>query len=117
VRSVLKEDGVLALTTGDIGSVVARLSGKRWHLLTLPEHLWFFSESTLRTVLEATGFRVLEVRREWCYYSIDYLVERLLKTAFHSRKMIPPGHVKSSFGRWAIPFNLFDVMYVVCRRR
>ena len=117
VRAVLKDDGVLAMTTGDSGSLVAKLCRGRWHLLTLPEHLWFFSERTLRNLLEATGFRVIDVRREWCYYSVDYLVERLLKTLFNSRKPVQPAGEKSWLNRWAIPFNLFDVMYVVCRRR
>ncbi|HEU4729858.1 MAG TPA: class I SAM-dependent methyltransferase, partial [Kofleriaceae bacterium] len=33
----------LVLTTGDFGSAIARAMGKRWRLMTPPQHLWFFS--------------------------------------------------------------------------
>ena len=32
----------LALSTGDVGSLAARLSGSRWHLLTPRHHNYFF---------------------------------------------------------------------------
>lgn len=117
VRTVLKDDGVLALTTGNVGSLVARLCGARWHLFTLPDHLWFFSERTLRALLEKTGFRVIELRAEWCHYSMGYLVERLSKTLFDTRGPARRGRGMSWLDRWEIPVNLFDIMYVVCRRR
>jgi SAM-dependent methyltransferase len=117
VRTALEDDGVLALTTGDVGSVAARLSGGRWHLFTVPDHLWFFSERTLRELLDRTGFRVIELRREWCYYSVDYLVERFLKTVFRSRRPVQRPGAASWLARLSIPVNLFDIMYVVCRRK
>jgi 2-polyprenyl-3-methyl-5-hydroxy-6-metoxy-1,4-benzoquinol methylase len=116
-RDVLKPDGVLALTTGNVGSMTARLCRSKWHLYTLPDHLWFFSEKTIRSLLEETGFRVIELRTEWCYYSIDYLIERLFKTVFNNRDLARRAGAESIFGRWTIPFNLFDVMYVVCGKR
>jgi len=117
VRTVLRDDGLLALTTGDVGSVVARLCRGNWHLFTLPDHLWFFSERTLRELLDRTGFRVIELRREWCYYTLDYLVERVLKTAFRVRRRAGDILTMSRFGRLPVPVNLFDIMYVVCRRK
>ena len=77
---------------------------------------WFGWESQIRPLVEA-GFRVIELRSEWCFYSIDYLIERLLKTVFNNRDLARRMGAESRIGRWAIPINLFDVMYVVCRKR
>lgn len=117
VHGVLKDDGVLALTTGNVESVAARVSGKRWHLFTLPDHLWFFSRRTLTDLLEKVGFRVVEIRNEWSYYSVDYLIERAAKTLVRSRSLTRRMPLKSVLRRATIPFTLFDVLYVVCRKR
>ena len=68
------------LTTGDVGSVVARFLGSRWHLYTLPEYLFFYTGKSLPVLLEAHGFRVFQLRAEAAVYTVGYLVERLRKT-------------------------------------
>ncbi len=110
---LLRPGGTLALTTGDVGSWLARLSGSRWHLYTLPEHLFFFSRDSLRALLEAHSFHVEEIRAESAYYSLGYLLERLRKTLLG----------RSGRGRadWpgaglALPVNLFDVVTVRATR-
>jgi hypothetical protein len=35
------------ITTGDFGSVAARLCGKHWRLMTPPQHLWFFDRESM----------------------------------------------------------------------
>jgi 2-polyprenyl-3-methyl-5-hydroxy-6-metoxy-1,4-benzoquinol methylase len=117
IHTILKNDGILALTTGNVDSMTARLTGRRWHLYTVPDHLSFFSRNTLRHLLEQTGFRVIEMRSEWSYYSIDYLIERISKTLFRSRIITRNVPLKPMLARVIIPFTLFDVMYVVCQKR
>lgn len=105
----LRPGGRLALTTGDVESLAARLSGARWHLYTIPEHLFFHSRESLRRLLAAHGLRVEGMRAEAGYYPIGYLVERLRKTLF--------GGVASAPRRFpgagvVVPVNLFDVLTV-----
>jgi SAM-dependent methyltransferase len=60
----LQPGGVLALETGNAAEVAPRRVGP----FGAPEHVWHFSESTLRTLLEKTGFAGIRVRRlnvEW----------------------------------------------------
>jgi 2-polyprenyl-3-methyl-5-hydroxy-6-metoxy-1,4-benzoquinol methylase len=38
----LNSDGIIVITTGDFGSLYARLAGARWRLMTPPQHLWYF---------------------------------------------------------------------------
>lgn len=60
----LRPGGVLALETGN----AAEVPPARFGPLGAPEHLWHFSERTLRALLERAGFRGIVVRRlnvEW----------------------------------------------------
>jgi len=109
VARLLRPGGRLALTTGDVGSLAARLSGARWHLYTLPEHLFFFSRRSLRELLGAHGLRVESVRAESSLYTAGYLVERLRKTLL--------GKPRTRTGAWPgaalrVPLNLFDIVTV-----
>lgn len=106
---LLRRGGRLVLTTGDIGSLAARLSGSRWHLLTLPEHLFFHTRRSLRTLLAAHGFRIESERAESSVYTLGYLVERLRKTLL--------GRTRTGVHRWpgsrlSVPVNLFDIVTV-----
>ena len=106
---VLRPGGRLALSTGDVGSLAARVSGARWHLYTIPEHLFFYSRESLRRLLAAHGLRVERMRAEAARYPIGYLLERLRKTLL--------GRAPRRAARWpgarlAVPVNLFDVVTV-----
>jgi SAM-dependent methyltransferase len=56
---LLKPDGRLILTTGDIGSAYARRSGPRWHLLAPPWHLYYFSRVTMARLGADAGLKVI----------------------------------------------------------
>jgi SAM-dependent methyltransferase len=106
---LLRPGGRLVLTTGDVGSLAARLSGARWHLYTIPEHLFFYSRRSLRLLLEAHGFRVETQRADSSVYTLGYLVERLRKTLL--------GRAGGQRATWPgsglrIPVNLFDIVTV-----
>lgn len=54
----LKPGGTLVLTTGDAGSLVARLRGERWRQIHPPTHLFYFSRATLAQALRRAGLTV-----------------------------------------------------------
>ena len=64
IRRVLTSEGLLVFATGDIGSIGARLYGKRWHLLAPPYHLFYFDRNTVRMMLKDTGFTLLRIRSD-----------------------------------------------------
>jgi hypothetical protein len=104
---LLRPGGRLVLSTGDVGSLLARLCGARWHLYTIPEHLFFYSRESLRRLLQGHGFEVEELRAESSYYDLGYLVERLRKTLLR--------RPAAAAGRWPgarlpVPINLFDIV-------
>jgi SAM-dependent methyltransferase len=110
---LLRPGGRLVLTTGDVGSWVARVSGRHWHLYTLPEHLFFFSRRSLELLLEAQGLRVEAMRAEGARYTLGYLAERLRKSLLGgaTRPLRFPGSGLS------VPLNLFDIVRVDAVRR
>jgi hypothetical protein len=116
-RTLLRSGGVLALSTGDAATSVARLSGSRWHLLTPRHHNFFFTASTLARLLEQSGFVVLALDHRGSRYPQRYLVHKL-------RTLLPLRALDSLTGRLAdsrvgaltVPVNLRDIATVFARR-
>lgn len=111
VRERLVMGGLCALSTGNVDSWCARLSGRRWHLFNLPEHLFFFSRPALRELLESSGFRLRAVRREVNWIPMHYAVERLSKSLTgRTRRLV------GSIGDRLLPATLGDVLGVYAER-
>jgi len=55
----LKPGGYLYLETPDIGSSIARHTGLQWEHIKLPEHVVYFSESTLRHLFRQLNFKIV----------------------------------------------------------
>lgn len=113
IRRVLKPGGLLALTTPDAGSTVARVLGRRWlGWSKIPEHLFFFDRSTLRRLLEEAGFHVESMRYVSPVVSRRYLLDRIGKLTgltFHRR--FPDAWLERS-----IKVNPFWDLMVLARR-
>jgi len=56
---VLKPNGRLVLTTGDIGSAYAQRRGAQWHLMAPPWHMYYFSRATMTKLGAKAGLRVV----------------------------------------------------------
>lgn len=78
IHRVLKPNGVLAITTPDPSSLLAKLSGKNWVSFKLPEHVFYWSPETIRRVL-SDNFDVLEVNRAGQYATLGFLFRRLFR--------------------------------------
>jgi hypothetical protein len=109
-NELLAVGGIVALSTGDLDSVAARLSRSRWHLLTPRHHNFFFSARTLGRLLARTGFDVLWVGHPGSRYSLAHLAYKAAPTALARRI----AHARIS--RYSLPVNLFDIVTVVARR-
>lgn len=100
----------LVVTTGDFGSLLARVMGRYWRLMTPPQHLWFFSPKTVSALLERHGFEVHTVDHPWKHVPlalVAYQATRYLGGQALVRRLMPNG---------SIPINLFDAMRVIARR-
>jgi 2-polyprenyl-3-methyl-5-hydroxy-6-metoxy-1,4-benzoquinol methylase len=62
VNRVLRDQGALILTCPRVGGMNAmQLFGKNWRLYRVPEHLYYFSRTTIRRILNETGFEVRNI--------------------------------------------------------
>lgn len=114
IARVLAPGGRLILTTGDVESWLARVSGPRWHLYTLPEHLYFFSRRSLEILLERNGFQIDQMTTEASFYTLGYLAERMRKTVLGQKQTAPANWPGSKF---EIPVNLYDIVRVTATRK
>ena len=106
----LAPGGIVVITTGDFGSLVARLSGRYWRLMTPPQHLWFFTQPSLRAMAAGLGLAVEHVDHPWKIVPASLI-------AFQLRRMLglrPEGVGAAS--RIGVPVNLFDAMRLVLRK-
>jgi 2-polyprenyl-3-methyl-5-hydroxy-6-metoxy-1,4-benzoquinol methylase len=75
-RRVLKPGGLLIVNYPDIQSLVARLMGRRWVFL-LSVHLYYFTASTIRAMLEKSGFTVQRSKLHWQSLELGYILFRM----------------------------------------
>jgi SAM-dependent methyltransferase len=74
-RALLKPGGILVVNYPDVGSWVARAMGRRWPFLS-SVHLYYFDRTTIRRMLETTGFAVDVVRPHVQRLELDYVLQR-----------------------------------------
>jgi len=80
VAQILKPKGELFIITPNIDSFVARLSGKRWISFKFPEHIAFYSPSTIRFLLNNTGFELIKIFPVGQYSDFYFLLPRIKKS-------------------------------------
>lgn len=92
VHDLLRPRGVLAITTPDASSLLARISGRKWVSFKIPEHVFFWSPRTIRRAL-AERYEVLEISRAGQYATAGFLLRRLLRLPAELR-----GPLKAALG-------------------
>jgi SAM-dependent methyltransferase len=112
----MEPGALLALTTGDIGSAMARWKKQRWRLIHPPTHLHYFSKATLIRLLERTGFEVVYCRPCGFYRSVDNVFYTVCILRSHS-PWIYRILKKSGLGGISFYLNLFDIMYIIAKKR
>jgi SAM-dependent methyltransferase len=116
-RDLLADDGILFLTTPDVGSLMARLTRSRWLHLKPNEHLVYFDRRTIDRVLTRTGYRIKYLRA----------IGRIRNLAVALEKVRAYGELASTLGRLLVPerlaarinfpLNPGDEMVVIAGRR
>ena len=73
----LKPGGYLALSTGNVDSLLAGITGRYWHLMIPPRHLYFFSPATIGRLLAAAGFELVGIGTPGKRVPLDFLAWKL----------------------------------------
>ena len=112
----LAPGGTLALTTVDIGSLTARVRGKNWRMIHPPTHLHYFDVSTLSRLVENAGFEVVHIEHPGLYRPIIRILHGILDIRWGIPKLFKFMENFKFLNR-SIYLNLFDIVYVIARKR
>lgn len=113
----LAPGGVALVVTPDIGSVTARMMGRRWWHLRLA-HVGYFDSGSFGEAARRAGLSVVdEIRAKW-FFRVEYLARRL-------EQYLPVGWInrlgaRLAPARWiyrrAVPLDLHDSTVFVLKR-
>ncbi len=106
---------LIAITTGDIESINARMRRDKWRLIHPPTHLHYFSRKTLARILDNYGFEIIYNCYCGLYRSIDNMAHRILVLNKRNPSIY---NLLRRCGLTKLNFysNLFDTMYVIARK-
>lgn len=116
LTAYMDRGGIIAITTGDIRSLVARLRGTKWRQIHPPTHLHYFSRDTLTLLLRKYGFAVRHCGHEGMQRSLDTIAYIILNIK-HQRPELYARLKKVGFLRWDIYLNLYDILFVVAEKQ
>jgi SAM-dependent methyltransferase len=105
----LNPGGIIVITTGDFGSLYARVAGTHWRLMTPPQHLWYFTRSGIERMGRSLGLRMEAFEHPWKLVPLSLIL-------FQIGRMLGIRSAGAAASRLGLPVNLFDAMRVVLRR-
>jgi hypothetical protein len=112
---VLRPGGVLCVETPNVDSRWFRALGRRWRQF-IPDHYWFFSPTTLRTLLDAVGFRVGSVDFVAKAVSVRLLLNRVERMARRPLPRLAALANRLGLGDRVLWITPGDVILAIARR-
>ena len=112
---LLAPGGWLVIHTMDISSLMAKLMGRRWPWL-MDMHIHYFSQQTLRQMLEQNGFEVVWSGADGRYLRLNYLVSRVEALSRPLGRLVNWVVNGLRLGNVAVPLNFGDLFTVYARR-
>lgn len=83
IYSFLKKDGLIVITTPNASSLIAKLMGKKWFCYRPKEHLYNFTDETIKKLLEKSGFRNIIIKSDnYAAHPLERIFERI---SYHYR--------------------------------
>jgi len=112
----LRPGGHLFLTTGDVGSLLARVRKEKWRLVHPPTHLHYFSQDTIQRLFRRLGLEPVLVKYVGTRRSIGQVAFSLLQLNRPKPSRLYQLVLKSGLGRISFVLNTRDIMLVVGRK-
>lgn len=119
ISASLKVGGHFVFTTGDIGSMVAKIRKDKWRMVHPPTHLFYFDKESITKILEKNNFRILRIKYVTIYRNVYSVLNQLYRNTSGSKvkkicwRLAVHLSKYSGIGKWNVGMNLFDVMEVI----
>lgn len=115
ITNSIPRGGVLALTTADLDSWVARARGSKWRQIHPPTHLHYFSRKTLSRLLNRSGLEIKYMRTEGMYRRVESMAYIVLCLK-HNRRDLYTHLQKTRLLNWDFYLDLGDIVFVVAEK-
>jgi 2-polyprenyl-3-methyl-5-hydroxy-6-metoxy-1,4-benzoquinol methylase len=115
IANTIPRGGVLALTTADFDSWVARARGSKWRQIHPPTHLHYFSRKTLGRLLGRNGLEIKYMRSEGMYRRVETMAYIVLCLK-HNRPNLYRRLRKTRLLNWDLYLNLGDIVFVAAEK-
>ena len=113
----LQAGGLICVSTGDVGSLLARIRGEKWRLIHPPSHLHYFTQQSIRTLLTKTGFTDINITYDPFYRHAGTVLRKLTEGSGSSlMKKLSAKFQDRSIFNFYFPLNTFDLMTVYGRK-
>jgi SAM-dependent methyltransferase len=112
----LRPGGYLFATTGDIGSLLARLRKAKWRLIHPPSHLHYFNQISIGRLLSRADLSVLKVRHVGVRRSVRQTAYSLCMLGSGKFPGLYKAISSSPFADLSFALNTFDIMLVVAQK-
>jgi SAM-dependent methyltransferase len=108
----MKPNGLIALTSPDIGSLPAKLWGPRWMGIKDEEHLYYFSFATMRRLFKQTGFEVVRLEHVGKYVDVGFFIKRTGLYSAVVERILSKTAKALRLNNRILYINPFDIMLV-----
>jgi 2-polyprenyl-3-methyl-5-hydroxy-6-metoxy-1,4-benzoquinol methylase/DNA-directed RNA polymerase subunit RPC12/RpoP len=113
----LKPGGILAISTPNIGSRLAKLMGKRWAFMTPPEHLSFFSQQSMIQLFEQElNAQLIEWRTLGKRTNFGFIVYKLGRVFPFIPKALTRAVANSPLAKLPVYVPSGDIQYLLVRK-
>jgi 2-polyprenyl-3-methyl-5-hydroxy-6-metoxy-1,4-benzoquinol methylase len=115
ISKEVNDGGLIALSTGDISSINAKLWGPNWRQIHPPTHLHYFSRRALTKLLTNYGFEIIHTSYPGQFIRLD-TVAYILLVLKRNWKWLYDIIKKTGILKLWVYINLFDTIYIIGRK-
>ncbi|MFZ0890260.1 MAG: class I SAM-dependent methyltransferase [Candidatus Binataceae bacterium] len=112
----MQAGGLIAVTTGDFGSLNARMRRTKWRLMHPPSHAHYFSIASMTALLNRLGFDVVYARHCGYWRSLKSMAHGVFVQR-HGSSLALDLLRKLGIGELPLYLNFYDIMYVIGGKR
>jgi SAM-dependent methyltransferase len=115
IANTIPKGGLLAVTTADLDSWVARARGSKWRQIHPPTHLHYFSRKTLSRLLDRNGLEIKYIGSEGMYRRVETMAYIILCLK-QNRPILYNCLRKTGLLDWDLYLNLGDIVFTIAEK-